>query len=132
MIHARIIEETGGAHGVRDVGLLQSAAVRPQTALGGQEMYKNLFEKAAALFEALARYHVFVDGNKRTAIGSAARFLFINGYQLTATNPELEKFVLHTVESRLEIPEIAAWLKKHSKRYNTRSGFPRGSAARTS
>ena len=116
VIHARVIEETRGTHGVRDVGLLQSAAFRPQTAIGGKEMYKSIFEKAAALFEALARFHVFVDGNKRTAVVSSARFLAINGFELTITNIELEKFVLRAIESRLEVSEIALWLKKNSER----------------
>lgn len=116
IIHAKIIEETGGIHGVRDVSLLQSAVIRPRAAIAGKEMYGGVFEKAAALLEALVSYHIFFDGNKRTAAVAAARFLAINNYELTATNIELETFMLRVVRSRFEVAEIAAWLRKHSKR----------------
>ena len=116
VIHDQIIEETGGVHGVRDIGLLQSATVRPRTAIAGKEMFGSIFEKAASLLEAFARFHVFTDGNKRTAAIASARFLAINNHELTATNDELVIFMVSVVESRLEITEIAAWFKKHSKR----------------
>lgn len=116
VIHAFVIDGTGGAHGVRDVGLLQSAAERPKMRFGGKELYKGVFAKAAACFESLAKHHVFVDGNKRTAVTSAARFLAINGIELIASNGELEIFTLRVVEEKLEIEAIAAWLKSHSKK----------------
>lgn len=77
MIHAKIIDETGGAHGIREIGLLVSATERPKASFGGTELYPTLFPKAAAYLESLARYHVFVDGNKRTSIAASNRFLFI-------------------------------------------------------
>jgi len=77
-IHARIIEETGGAHGVRDLGLLESAAARPQATFDGEDLYPDLFTKAAALMHALIQNHPFVDGNKRTGTVAAGLFLEIN------------------------------------------------------
>jgi death on curing protein len=74
-IHARIVDKTGGSQGIRDIGLLQSVVERPKTKLSGQEMYLDVFSKAAATQEALAKYHVFVDGNKRTSVSAATRFL---------------------------------------------------------
>ncbi|HXF69069.1 MAG TPA: type II toxin-antitoxin system death-on-curing family toxin [Thermoflexus sp.] len=115
-LHARLIEETGGAHGVRDLSLLESAVVRPQATFGGKDLYPDLFSKAAALMDSLIRNHPFVDGNKRTGIAAAALFLLQNGYRLTATNEELEAFTLYVAESKPEISEIAAWLKAHSAR----------------
>ncbi|HXF69902.1 MAG TPA: type II toxin-antitoxin system death-on-curing family toxin [Thermoflexus sp.] len=112
-LHARLIEETGGAHGVRDLSLLESAVARPQATFGGRDLYPDLFSKAAALIDSLIRNHPFVDGNKRTGI-AAALFLRQNGYRLTATNEELETFALYVAESKPEITEIAAWLKAHS------------------
>lgn len=116
ILHARVVDETGGSHGVRDPGLLQSIAERPKTASGGKEMYSGIFVKAAVYLESIVRYHVFVDGNKRTALISMARFLYVNNYQLAATNEAIEKYILKVATEKPEIKEIAAWLKKHSKR----------------
>jgi len=113
-LHARLIEETGGSHGVRDVSLLESAVARPRATFGGEDLYPDLFSKAAALMDSLIRNHPFVDGNKRTGIAAAALFLRQNGHRLTATNQELEAFTLHVAESRPGIAEIATWLEIHS------------------
>ena len=116
VIHARIIDATGGLHGIRDINLLASLVERPKLKLGGKEQFRGIFQKAATYFESLARYHVFVDGNKRTAIASAARFLNINGYDLNTTNKEVEKFVLNIVVDKLDTKTIANWLKENSRR----------------
>ena len=114
-LHARLIEETGGSHGVRDVTLLESAVARPQATFGGKELYPDLFSKAAALMDSLIRNHPFVDGNKRTGIAAAALFLRRNNHRLTATNQELEAFTRSVAESRPDISEIAAWFQTHSR-----------------
>lgn len=113
-LHARLIEETGGSHGVRDVALLESAAARPRATFDGVDLYPDLFCKAAALMDSLIRNHPFIDGNKRTGIAAAALFLRQNGRYLAATNSELETFTLYVTESRPDVSEIAAWLKTHS------------------
>ena len=115
VLHAYIIEETGGSHGVRDFGLLLSVMARPKSAFGGKHMYINMFEKAGAYLEAFVRYHVFIDGNKRIAIASAVRFLHINKFEFIASNKEVEKFILKVVVGRLSVSEIARWLKKYSR-----------------
>jgi len=116
VIHAKLIDEIGGSHGVRDVNLLISLTERPKTSFSGKEVYRTVFEKAAAYLESLVKYHVFVDGNKRTAVAVSARFLFMNGYELTATNKELEKFTLKVVIEKLVLEKIAGWLKIHSRK----------------
>jgi len=116
VFHHEIIEEIGGLHGVRDVGLLVSAVERPKMRYAGKELYKGVFQKAAVCFDSLVRHHVFIDGNKRTAVVSSARFLFINGYELMAGSKEVEKFALRVVSKKPDIKEIAAWFKKNSKR----------------
>lgn len=116
ILHARVIDETGGSHGIRDPGLLQSVAEWPKTAFGGKETYRGIFVKAAVYMESIVRYHVFVDGNKRTALISTARFLHVNHYGLTATNKAVEKYVLKVAVEKPDVAEIAAWLKTHSKR----------------
>jgi death-on-curing protein len=113
-LHARLSEETGGSHGLRDLGLLESAAARPQATYGGQDLYPNLFSRAAALMDSLVHNHPFVDGNKRTGITAAALFLVRNGYRLTTINPELEAFTRRVAEARPDMAEIADWLQAHS------------------
>lgn len=116
VMHSEIIDETGGLHGVRDNNLLSSSAERPRTSYGGHELYKTVFEKAGALLHSLAMNHVFMDGNKRTAIVSTARFLYVNGYDLTASNKEIENFMVNVVTEKYEVTTIAKWIKGHSKK----------------
>ena len=73
-IHARLIDETGGSHGVRDLSMLLSAAGRPQATYGSQDLYPDFFHKAGALMDSLIRNHPFLDGNKRTGIAAAVLF----------------------------------------------------------
>ncbi len=113
-LHARLIEETGGGHGLRDLAQLESAVSRPRATFGGQDLYPDLFAKAAALMDSLIRNHPFVDGNKRTGMAAAALFLVQNGYRLTATNAEVEAFVLRVAKAEPDVAEIAGWLQAHS------------------
>lgn len=113
-LHYRLVSETGGEHGVRDLGLLESAIARPQATFDRQELYPDIFEKAAALMESLINNHPFVDGNKRTGIACAVLFLKQNGISFSAKNPELEKFTLRVASANAGRSEIAKWLKKHS------------------
>ena len=113
-IHARLIDTTGGEHGLRDLGLLESAASCSQATFDGKELYPDLFQKAAALTESLAQNHPFVDGNKRTAIMVASLFLHQNGRRLQTTNEELERFMLLVVNERPSLDDIAAWFLKHT------------------
>lgn len=113
-LHMRLIEETGGSYGVRDLGLLQAAVARPQAVYDGVELYPELPEKAAALLHSLILNHPMVDGNKRLAIGAAGIFLELNGRRLTATNADLEAFTLETAQGHVSVPEIVAWITAHS------------------
>lgn len=115
-IHSLVVEETGGSHGLRDVGLLASIVARPQAGFGGKDLHQDVFTKTAVFAEAIANYHVFIDGNKRTAFVTAARFLFINEYQIIATNEEVEQTMLAVADKRMNEAKLATWLKKHSKR----------------
>ena len=116
VIHSEIIDETGGMHGVRDTGLLMSIAEKPKLKFDDKELYEGVFKKAAVFLESLVQYHVFIDGNKRTGAVSTARFLFINEYELIATNKELENFIIKVVVSKLDLNAISAWFKKHSRK----------------
>ena len=114
-IHYRLIGETGGEHGVRDVGLLESALARPRATFDNQELYTNIFEKAAALMESLVNNHPFIDGNKRTGIACAILFLRQNGITFSAKNSDLERFTLRVASSKVKLSEIVKWLKNHSQ-----------------
>jgi len=117
ILHARVVDEAGGSHGVRDVGLLQAIILKPQAQFGGADLYPNVFRKAAVLLEAIANYHVFIDGNKRTALIASARFLYLNGYELKATNKAVEKAVLAVATKEMNTRGLESWLKKHSAKY---------------
>jgi death-on-curing protein len=114
-LHTRLIDETGGSHGLRDLGLLEAAQARPQATFEGKLLYPDLFDQAAALMHSLINNHPFLDGNKRPGITAAGLFLQLNGYQLTVGNDELESFTLKVASSRLDIAEISAWLKTFSQ-----------------
>jgi death on curing protein len=128
VLHALVIDETGGSHGVRDTALLQSLVQKPQSVFGGDDLYPDLFTKAAVLCEAVTNYHVFVDGNKRTALISASRFLACNGYELSAGNDDVEAVMLSVAKKELDVAGLAAWFEKnttplrkpHGKRKNIR------------
>ena len=113
-IHARLIDTTGGEHGLRDLGLLESAVARPQATFDGKELYPDMFLKAAALMESLAQNHPFVDGNKRTAMTASALFLRQNGRRLETTNDELVQFTLFVVMHHPPLAKIALWLAQHT------------------
>jgi death on curing protein len=115
-IHARLIAETGGAHGVRELNLLLCAVARPQATFGGQELYPDLFSKSAALLESLIGNHAFVDGNKRTAITAVGLLLRLNGYRLTASNREVAAFTLQCAQERVPLEQIVLWLKEHAEK----------------
>jgi death-on-curing protein len=114
-IHARLISETGGAHGVRDVGLLESAVARPQATFEGKSLYPDIFTEAAALMDSLVNNHPFVDGNKRTGITAAGLFLLTNGFKLTASQADVESVTLRVATKDLDIDELAGWFKKNTQ-----------------
>lgn len=116
IIHALLIDEIGGSHGVRDIGLLQAAVHKPQTTFDGKELYTNIFQKAAVFLEALVNYHAFIDGNKRTALTATARFLYENKYELTASNIEVESTVLRVTTKEIDIKKLETWLKKNCRK----------------
>lgn len=106
-LHRQLILRFGGAEGVRDRGLLESALVRPRTGY-----YDTLSMQAAALLQSLCRNHCFVDGNKRAAFATAAVFLLMNGYRLRIDANEGEAFIVDDViGNRAEIETIASWLE---------------------
>ena len=94
----------------RDLHLLDSAARRPAITVFGEEQFPTLLDKAAALLHSLAYHHLFIDGNKRTAVRAVTLFLQLNGYAITWDYAHEYDFVLEVAQGQHDIPEIAAWL----------------------
>ena len=105
-IHEILIEETGGAPGLRDVGALESAVMRPQMGY-----YDGIVEEAAALMESLAINHPFVDGNKRIAFAAADTFLLMNGYYIDCDSIEAHTHFMELFDTNsFRFAELVVWL----------------------
>lgn len=115
-IHYRLIEETGGRHGIRDLELLLSALARPNATFDGKDLYQDIFMKTAALMHGIIKNHPFVDGNKRTAITVSSIFLLRNGYMPETSNRALEQFTLKVASKDISIKEISGWLRRYFKK----------------
>ncbi len=117
-LHDAIIEASGGAKGFHDENLVKSALARPEQSAFGKDMYPDAFSKAAALLDSIANNHGFRDGNKRTAMAAANLFLFFKeNLTLNFTNKEYEVFMLHVVNDKPQVSEIADWLRTHAESY---------------
>ncbi|MBI2612046.1 type II toxin-antitoxin system death-on-curing family toxin [Candidatus Gottesmanbacteria bacterium] len=111
-----IMGQTTGRKGILDFTLLHSALERPKATFAGQDLYKNLFDKASALIHSFIQNHPFNDGNKRTALGAMVRFLYVNGYVLKAEKHEIVDFTLKIQNHKYKFKDIALWVKKHVKK----------------
>jgi len=116
-LYQRIITQTGGTGGLRDEGLLESAVYRPQASFAGQDLYPDLFSKAAALGHSLILNHPFVDGNKRVGFEAMRLLLRLNGYDLRASLEAKYAFVMEIAKGKLTEQAIADWLTQHSRPY---------------
>ncbi len=108
-VHAEQLRLFGGPSGIRDEGLLESAAARPQK----KRSYGcgDLAELAASLACGLARNHPFVDGNKRIAFAAMMLFLRLNGVPFRPTPPEAAAAILELAAGTIDEAGLAAWIK---------------------
>jgi death-on-curing protein len=111
LLHGESVAEHGGATGMRDEGLLDSALARAQNLAAYGE--PNVADLAAAYGSGISQNHPFVDGNKRAAFLSVGLFLALNGYRLAATQAEATVAVLTLAAGELKELEFAAWLREH-------------------
>jgi death on curing protein len=100
----------------RDLQLLNSAARRPAIVVFGEEQFPTIIDKAAALLHSMAYHHLFIDGNKRTAVRAVTEFLRLNGYVITWDYGKEYDYVLEVAQGQHDIPEIALWLRQFIKR----------------
>ncbi len=116
-IHAEVLAAHGGTPGLRDRGLLESAAAAPQASFGGTPLISDPVEIAAAYLFYLCRNHAFLDGNKRIALAAALVFLSANGLLADPDRPsrridDWETLVLDVAASRIDREETTARLRK--------------------
>lgn len=114
-LHGRSIEEFGGSHGLRDIGLLQSALAMPEASFGGEWLHPTLHEMAAAYLFHICKNHPFVDGNKRTALAVALTFLELNDLSLDAPPGPLGDMVLGVAEGTVSKAEAAVFIEKYTR-----------------
>lgn len=112
--HAEQLAEHGGLPGVRDIGLLRSALARPLNLLAYGE--PDAAALAAAYAYGIARNHPFADGNKRAALVAAEGFLFMNQYDVDATDGELVQLFLSLAAGDLSEDELATWFRERLRR----------------
>jgi death-on-curing protein len=110
-IHERQLAEHGGASGVRDEGLLESALARPLPMLSYGEPGPDLADLATSLAHGLALNPPFVDGNKRTAYVAMRTFLVLNGTDLVALPEERYQAFLALADGRLSAQQFSVWLR---------------------
>ncbi len=115
LLQEESLAEFGGAGGLRDEGLLESALARPIN-LHAYQPNSSLAELAAAYGYGIAKNHAFVDGNKRVAFLSLGVFLSLNGYSLVVNQAEAVETILALAAGELEEAELASWIAKNSKR----------------
>jgi death-on-curing protein len=113
-LHVLAIRQFGGSDGLRDLVRLESIVDTQKQEAFGVELYKSVFDKAAALIRGLIGGHPFIDGNKRTGMLAGVTLLEVNGYTFVAQKGELEDFAVQVVVDHLDVPAIASWLEAHS------------------
>ena len=112
-IHSKLTAVTGGADGVRETGLLESALEAPFMTFGGYELYPTLVEKAARLGASLVGNHPFVDGNRRIGVHAMLVFLALNGIEPKYTQVELADLGIALADGSMKYDELLLWLKEH-------------------
>jgi len=114
-IHDILIEKFGGAKGIRDRGILESAIGRPFQTFDGNDLYPNPIDKAAAIFESIISNHPFVDGNKRTGYVLMRLILKDNKLDINVGQDEKYEFAIKAAKGELTFDSIKNWIEKNLK-----------------
>jgi len=114
-LHRLQVRAFGGSARLRDRGALLAALGRPQMTFGGEDLYRDIEAKAAALLHSLVMNHPFVDGNKRTGAAVAELFLNLNEVDLTAGDDELVLTALAVARGAMSAEALAIWLRQRSR-----------------
>jgi death-on-curing protein len=109
-LQARLIDQSGGSHGILNRGAVESALAQPRMTFGGAELYPTLVEKAVALGFSLIQNHAFVDGNKRIGQAAMELFLVVNGFEIQATVEEQEQIILQVASGLMKRDTFTQWV----------------------
>jgi len=113
-LHADQVELYGGEHGLRDLGLLESAVAQARAAFGGQFLHNDLFEMAAAYLFHIVQNHPFIDGNKRAGTVAALVFLDLNGIEIDAPQGALYELTMAVATGKAAKADIADFFREHA------------------
>jgi death-on-curing protein len=113
-LHADQIERYGGAIGVRDLGMLDSAVASARATFGGAFLHPTVVEMASAYLFHIVKNHPFVDGNKRAGLAAALAFLGLNHLWVEAGEDELVALVLGVAEGTIGKAEVAVFLERRA------------------
>ena len=114
-LHELSIQKYGGAQGIRDEGLMESAIARPYQTFDGEDLYKTPLEKAAAIAESLIINHPFIDGNKRTGFLGMFALLRKENIALNADEESAYNFTIDISTGKINFDDIVIWLKNNTQ-----------------
>ena len=100
--------------GIRDQNLLASAVNTPFQTFMGNDLYPSIYDKAAQLCYGIANNHPFTDGNKRTALHSMYVYLIVNGYDIIATQQDVESLIINVAAGSMHNTELSKWLQENT------------------
>ena len=109
-LHEQLIQQTGGSHGIRDMGLLESAVEAPFQAFGEHELYPSIQAKAARLGYGLIKNHAMIDGNKRIGAHAMLVMLALNGVSLRYTQKDLYTVILDVAAGQKGYEDLLDWI----------------------
>jgi death-on-curing protein len=112
-LYDHIISSSGGTHGIRDFGALESALRQPRLTFDQTDLYPDIVSKATALCFSLIMNHPFVDGNKRIGHAAMETFLILNGYEIDSNTDDQEQIILDLAAGKATRKEFSDWLKNH-------------------
>ena len=113
LLHKQLIESTGGSHGLRDEGLLESSILTPFQSFGNKDLYPTIYQKAARLCYSLVMNHAFIDGNKRIGTHAMLVFLALNHIELIYNQTELSEIILSIAAGTGNCDDLLKWIIEH-------------------
>ena len=113
LAHQKLIDQTGGSHGIRDRNLVESATNRAFVTFDGKDLYEMTEDKIAAITFGLVNNHGFVDGNKRVGIAVMLLLLKLNGYTLQYSQEELIVIGISIADGSMDEVAIKEWINQH-------------------
>jgi len=117
-LHRRLVESSGQAPGLRDLGALESAVAQPRMTFGGRDLYPDLIAKATALGFSLIQNHPFIDGNKRVGHAALETFLMLNGVELVVSVDEAERTILEVAAGMMDRESLDTWVRTHARPFS--------------